>query len=389
MNVVKDDELLELLADANFSWVLIGIESPREASLRETNKPQNYQLDMIEAIRKIQSYGVLVKGSMIVGFDHDDTDIFDEIHSFLRESRVLDSGLSMLHAYPGTPLLSRLQRDGRVVELSDKELWRNTRPSTNIIPKQMTRVELFQGYKGLVSRIRSWEYFGACAKEIVENIRRKPQVLPGPPPDPARAEQARRAIESLEEGPRQVVKDVLQHTFLHAPFMLEKIVSALFRFGGLVEWLPNMLKEMDAQIERESAPDFTLTKISTIPKIPVGFRETIQKDPFPKSVDQLRAGLTEERFLAAALVRVWRDFLIRWSESFEKFEDFHYEYLRELCDRTIEVANRGELADAVVNGALGKLGRVEMRRLAGEVLVSVEQDLRGQPHGELVPLGMN
>lgn len=382
INIADDDEMMRLLADANFHWVLIGIESPREACLREANKPQNYRTNLVEATRKIQSYGVLVKGAMIVGFDHDDVEIFDEVYSFLRKCQILNCGVSMLHAYPGTPLLSRLQREGRVVALSDGELWRHTRPTTNIIPSQMTRVQLFEGYKRLLERIRDWEYFGACAKELVDGIERKPEVPQGGPPDPTRIELVRRAIESLDEEPRRIVKEVLQYTFLTAPYMMEKIVSAVFRFGGSVLGLPSLSTEMQEQIDREAAPGYAPTVVNTIPSIPEGFRKPYQWEVFPKTYEWLQEGLADERFLAAALIEVWKDFLVRWGETFKAFEDYHEVYLRELCDRAIELGNEGALGGAVVNGGVGLRGGVELRRLAGEILVSVEQDMRGVGESE-------
>jgi radical SAM superfamily enzyme YgiQ (UPF0313 family) len=77
LNVAKDDEMLELLADANFSGLFIGNETPNIESLIETNKPQNYKTDILADIKKILSYGLPITAGMIVGFDHDDISIFD------------------------------------------------------------------------------------------------------------------------------------------------------------------------------------------------------------------------------------------------------------------------------------------------------------------------
>jgi len=69
LNVSQDDELLELLRAA-VSPPSHRIESPRKASLQETKKTQNMRGDLIENVRKIQSYGIQVQAGMIVGFDH-------------------------------------------------------------------------------------------------------------------------------------------------------------------------------------------------------------------------------------------------------------------------------------------------------------------------------
>ena len=41
LDLAEDDELMELMGEANFQSVFIGIESPNEDSLRETKKLQN------------------------------------------------------------------------------------------------------------------------------------------------------------------------------------------------------------------------------------------------------------------------------------------------------------------------------------------------------------
>ena len=74
IDMVRDEELLGLLRDANFISVFIGIESPRKASLAETHKTQNEKLDLVEAVHKIQSYNLFISAGMIVGFDNDDAE---------------------------------------------------------------------------------------------------------------------------------------------------------------------------------------------------------------------------------------------------------------------------------------------------------------------------
>src|SRR6516225_1134631 len=88
IDMVRDDELLGLLRDANFASVFIGIESPRKASLAETHKTQNEKLDLTAAIHKVQSYNLFISAGMIVGFDNDDPSIFDEQFTFLQAAQI-------------------------------------------------------------------------------------------------------------------------------------------------------------------------------------------------------------------------------------------------------------------------------------------------------------
>jgi radical SAM superfamily enzyme YgiQ (UPF0313 family) len=103
INHARDEELLRLMAEANFKQLYIGIETPRRARLEEVHKFQNTRRDMVEDVRRIQSYGIFVKAMMMVGFDNDDPTIFDELYGFMEASSVTHFRFSMLHAYPGTP----------------------------------------------------------------------------------------------------------------------------------------------------------------------------------------------------------------------------------------------------------------------------------------------
>src|SRR5262249_37837065 len=60
LNIAQDDELLRLMAQANFSTIFIGIESPRAASLQETHKTQNLRENILESVHRIQRAGIEV-----------------------------------------------------------------------------------------------------------------------------------------------------------------------------------------------------------------------------------------------------------------------------------------------------------------------------------------
>jgi radical SAM superfamily enzyme YgiQ (UPF0313 family) len=149
LNVSQDEELLELLRAANFTTVFIGIESPRKASLEETKKIQNMRGDLVESVRRVQSYGIQVQAGMIVGFDHDDEEIFEEQLRFVQEARIPVSMTGMLQAMPKTPLYHRVQKEGRLLEESAGDQF----VLSNIRPKGMSRRRLYQGYRQLVDQL--------------------------------------------------------------------------------------------------------------------------------------------------------------------------------------------------------------------------------------------
>src|SRR5262249_32544384 len=147
IDTARDVELMELMRDANFAGMFIGIESPRKSSLTETLKVQNvHTVDLEQAVHTIQSYGLWVSGGMIVGFDHDDTDIFNEQYDFLQRSGVVFAQMSLLEAMPKTPLWERMKSSGRLLEYRKGLL-------TNIVPMNMTYQQLVNGYTELIKRV--------------------------------------------------------------------------------------------------------------------------------------------------------------------------------------------------------------------------------------------
>jgi radical SAM superfamily enzyme YgiQ (UPF0313 family) len=142
LDLAEDDELLQLMVDANIMSVFIGIESPNEKSLRETKKYQNVRPagTILDRIHKIQRAGIEVWCGMILGFDNDDATIFAAQEEFLKEARIINAMIGMLAAIPKTPLHARLAKEGRLDTSDEPEF------GTNVIPKQMSREELRDGY---------------------------------------------------------------------------------------------------------------------------------------------------------------------------------------------------------------------------------------------------
>jgi radical SAM superfamily enzyme YgiQ (UPF0313 family) len=149
IDLADDPELMELMVEANIVAVFIGIESPNEASLRETKKYQNVRQGgtMLEKIHRIQDAGMEVWCGMIIGFDHDDETIFDAQIRFIQEARIPFSMTGMLWAIPKTPLHDRLAAEGRL-DLSEPPEF-----GTNVIPLKIGREELREGYVRVMTEL--------------------------------------------------------------------------------------------------------------------------------------------------------------------------------------------------------------------------------------------
>lgn len=151
VNLAEDDALLQMMQDAGFRRVFLGIETPVEGSLKEAQKGQNTRRDLLESVQKIQSYGMEVMAGFIVGFDNDPEDIFERQIQFIRESAIPLAMVGLLTALPDTQLWRRLEKEGRLLQESSGN---NTDCSLNFIPK-MDETRLVEGYKTILQNIYS------------------------------------------------------------------------------------------------------------------------------------------------------------------------------------------------------------------------------------------
>jgi radical SAM superfamily enzyme YgiQ (UPF0313 family) len=155
INLADDDELIDLMVEAGFDTVFIGLETPHEDSLKECAKNQNRSRDMIAAIRKLQAAGIQVLGGYIVGFDNDDAGIFSRQIKFIQESGVVTAMVGLLNAPPGTRLWQRLKAENRLETDASGD---NTDGTINFTPK-MDKEVLISGYRQIVRTIYSPRYF--------------------------------------------------------------------------------------------------------------------------------------------------------------------------------------------------------------------------------------
>lgn len=164
VNSASDPELLEALRRANVVEAFLGLETPRASALREVGKTQNLKTSLIDAVKTIQSYGIVTVAGMIVGFDADDEEIFEEQYAFLHEAGVPIVMLGLLQAIPRTPLHTRLAKEGR---LRSPVQGNNTRAHTNIVPLRMTYEQLVAGYQRLFCSLYEWD---ALARRWLDNV---------------------------------------------------------------------------------------------------------------------------------------------------------------------------------------------------------------------------
>jgi radical SAM superfamily enzyme YgiQ (UPF0313 family) len=155
INLADDEELMQMMVEAGFDVVFIGIETPDEDSLAECSKHQNKNRDLIESVKRIQRAGLQVQGGFIVGFDNDTPTIFQRQIDFIQTSGIVSAMVGLLQAPPGTRLYERLKQEGRLLDQLSGD---NVDGTTNIIPT-MNLETLREGYLHLLQYIYSPEHY--------------------------------------------------------------------------------------------------------------------------------------------------------------------------------------------------------------------------------------
>ena len=138
----RDDELLRLAAEAGCILWYVGFESINQETInsigKSTNKVENYK----NVIKKIHDYGMSLEAALMFGFDTDGPDVFDNTLETIQDWEIDSIDFSTLTPYPGTPLFSQLEKEGRILT-REWEIY----DSAHVVfkPKQMTPKELYDG----------------------------------------------------------------------------------------------------------------------------------------------------------------------------------------------------------------------------------------------------
>lgn len=160
ISVAENDELLDLMRESGCQQVLIGLESPTEVGLDGLELNNNWKVKQLnkykQAISKIQSRGITVNGCFILGLDGQDVNIFNEVWEFVKGSGLYEVQITIMTAFPGTPLYQRLADQKRV--LKEKDWARCTLFDVNFQPKNMSVRELEIGFRDLAEKIYSAEF---------------------------------------------------------------------------------------------------------------------------------------------------------------------------------------------------------------------------------------
>jgi radical SAM superfamily enzyme YgiQ (UPF0313 family) len=113
-NLLRDEELVDLIAQAGGKWIFIGMESIDPANLASVNKGFNKPGEYAVVLDRLAQRNVYAITSFIFGMDNDEPGVADRT---LQAIRSWPPGLpifGLLTPLPATPLYKRLEAAGRL-----------------------------------------------------------------------------------------------------------------------------------------------------------------------------------------------------------------------------------------------------------------------------------
>jgi radical SAM superfamily enzyme YgiQ (UPF0313 family) len=167
-NLLRDEELVDLIAAAGGKWIFIGMESIDPANLADVNKGFNKPGEYAAVLERLAQRGVYAITSFLFGMDNDTPGVADRT---LEAIRTWPPGLpifGLLTPLPATPLYKRLADAGR---LTRPKHWKE------FIPFAMAHTPLKMSIAEAHAEVRhGWteSYSGKAIAQAVDSIRDKP-----------------------------------------------------------------------------------------------------------------------------------------------------------------------------------------------------------------------
>lgn len=170
ISVANDPKLLQALARSGCAQILIGLESPQVNALAGVEQNGNWKQRQVDsykdAIARIQDAGVTVNGCFVLGLDDSDAGAFDAVYDFVEETGLYEVQVTLMTAFPGTPLYQRLLKQGRILKDGAWELC--TLFDVNFQPKNMSVSELESGFRNLVARLYDEEFIARRRRRFIK-----------------------------------------------------------------------------------------------------------------------------------------------------------------------------------------------------------------------------
>jgi radical SAM superfamily enzyme YgiQ (UPF0313 family) len=152
IDTTDDPSIVHEMALAGCTGVFIGFESLHPDNITDAHKKSPRPDDYARRVAILHDHGIQVNGSFVLGFDHDQADVFERTADWIEKNRLECATFHILTPYPGTPLFAQMEREGRLLHRD----W-SRYDTANVVfrPKHMTPEQLEEGYAWCYRRLFS------------------------------------------------------------------------------------------------------------------------------------------------------------------------------------------------------------------------------------------
>ncbi|HYW74002.1 MAG TPA: radical SAM protein [Pyrinomonadaceae bacterium] len=113
-NLLRDEELVDLMAESGCRWVFIGMESIDPVNLADVAKSFNKPNEYAAVLNRLAQRGIYAVTSFIFGLDNDEPGVADRTLAAIESWPAGLPVFGQLTPFPSTPLYERLKNDGRL-----------------------------------------------------------------------------------------------------------------------------------------------------------------------------------------------------------------------------------------------------------------------------------
>ena len=136
MNLLKDEELVSLIAESGGKWIFMGLESIDPENLKSVRKGFNKPGEYADVLNRLARHGLYSITSFIFGMDDDHVGVADRTLQEINSWPPVLPVFGLLTPYPATPLYDKLAASGR---LTRAKHWLDFKPFVMAhLPKGLT-----------------------------------------------------------------------------------------------------------------------------------------------------------------------------------------------------------------------------------------------------------
>lgn len=115
-NILRDEELVRLMAKAGCRYIYTGLESLNPESIEHFHKGQNKISEVSEVIGRAFNNGILLSFGLLVGSDGDTNEYLRRLPDYLSELKYFSvTFLGIVCPYPETPIFTQLRSENRLL----------------------------------------------------------------------------------------------------------------------------------------------------------------------------------------------------------------------------------------------------------------------------------